>query len=767
MQDDTNKESAALSEQRPVTDLVFGSAGFIVLDILEPTRGGAPVYLHCGGTAGNVAVILGALGWDSYPFGRFPQDDRGWEILANDAQRFGVHIDFMHLTPPAPFPMLVQRKRSDGSDRPVFTFRCPRCSCRWRGWSSLTNASATDILDRLPRFGIFLIDRCTPGNMTLALQAKADGALIVFEPSSLSRRTPPEAARFRKALELADIVKYADDRVGDLGDDDFPRAPLLEIHTKGNEGLRYRRRLCPTTMSPWTTLDAPDVAGVRDTCGAGDWLTAVLLNHIGRRDQSTPDGLADGELQEILSVAQAASAWACLHAGARGGMYGDPHSLEDYITEKTGKRYPLTFRGAPGSPESRDTTLEEAMLEFCPLCRGDRMKPAIVPSEGDSGEWQQIGRPGYVGKNAAARQEELTRRYGPGNWRIVYEWQNSIITRDEALQLYVDAYIAHFAARRDVLDWLVETASDVYDISPADVDSGTDFSIQNESATHLQDIAVRIAVKHFDRDFEGKDLLQIRGKKSAGSCLSPGVVSFHKPGDIVTPEVRGWWRNGTIESFWQSNKYLQARRWNSRIFVFGGSFNPIHCGHLDLARFARDSWGFDRVIFVPNGDNYRKKTLAGVSAQIRLEMVQAAIEGEASMEVLDVEVYDKIPMRTAITMRELSERYSDSQLVLYRGLDALHRTHRDCFALPNLFVLVLDRKGFNRTLEQVVARHRRLEPVMERIIYLGDAFADDLSSTQVRDAMGRGNPIAGMVPRAVEELIRKHGLYVRGPANEK
>ena len=53
--------------------------------------------------------------------------------------------------------------------------------------------------------------------------------------------------------------------------------------------------------------------------------------------------------------------------------------------------------------------------------------------------------------------------------------------RDEALQLYVEAYVAHLGASPDVLDWLVKTASDVYDISPTDVDSGTDFTIQRRS----------------------------------------------------------------------------------------------------------------------------------------------------------------------------------------------------------------------------------------------------------------------------------------------
>jgi nicotinate-nucleotide adenylyltransferase len=127
--------------------------------------------------------------------------------------------------------------------------------------------------------------------------------------------------------------------------------------------------------------------------------------------------------------------------------------------------------------------------------------------------------------------------------------------------------------------------------------------------------------------------------------------------------------------------------------------------------------------------------------------------------VLDVEVRDPTPVRTPITMRELSEKYPTSQLVLYRGLDSLHRAHRDCFTLPNVVVLALDRTGFDQTFQQVLARYPKFEHVMDRIVYVGSVFAADLSSTQVRDEVREGRPITGMVPETVEAIIRGRGLY--------
>ena len=179
---------------------IVGTAGFFVLDIVEPSRGSPQVLLFAGGTAGNVAVVLSSLGWESYPFARFPHDDAGFAILAEDLRRFGVHEDFLHLTPTAPFPFLVQRKRARGSDEPVFSFRCPQCNERWRGWSSITKAAVNTVEEQLPRFDVFLIDRYTPGNLALAARAQAAGARIVFEPSSINEKDRAGANRFPTGL---------------------------------------------------------------------------------------------------------------------------------------------------------------------------------------------------------------------------------------------------------------------------------------------------------------------------------------------------------------------------------------------------------------------------------------------------------------------------------------------------------------------------------------------------------------------------------------
>ncbi|BBM86563.1 nicotinate (nicotinamide) nucleotide adenylyltransferase [Candidatus Uabimicrobium amorphum] len=200
-------------------------------------------------------------------------------------------------------------------------------------------------------------------------------------------------------------------------------------------------------------------------------------------------------------------------------------------------------------------------------------------------------------------------------------------------------------------------------------------------------------------------------------------------------------------------------KWQSRIFVFGGSFNPIHNDHIKLALTARDKWKFDRIIFIPNGDNYRKKSLSATPAKIRFEMVQAAIADMSQMEVSDVEVNDSVAMRTPITMRELHQENPHSQLALFRGLDALHRVHRQCFQLANMVVIAVPRKGFELSFAEMIARHSKLQQFNERIIYKDDIVCGDLSSTQIRQAVAEGQSIDDMVPSAVQDIIKREGLY--------
>ena len=174
-------------------------------------------------------------------------------------------------------------------------------------------------------------------------------------------------------------------------------------------------------------------------------------------------------------------------------------------------------------------------------------------------EWVDLSRPGYSGGNKYKQDALRQQFFGENNWRTAFCWGEQVITYNSALQLYEDAYLEHFEKNPDILEWLINTAYDVYDNAESNVFSEHDYSIQEARTTHLQDISIRRCMMRMGKEFKGNHLLEIRDKNSEGYCLNPGQVPFHKPEMINQPEPESWWLPGSIESFWQANKVFQVK----------------------------------------------------------------------------------------------------------------------------------------------------------------------------------------------------------------
>jgi hypothetical protein len=175
-------------------------------------------------------------------------------------------------------------------------------------------------------------------------------------------------------------------------------------------------------------------------------------------------------------------------------------------------------------------------------------------------EWLTVGRPGFSGRDRDKRHAGYNEEYGEGNWRIMWVWNNQIIPKYFAYQLYEDGYYADSFNREDVWQELLRTARNVYDIEPRDVESGLDYLVQKGTATHLQDISIRRVVQRRGWSFQGKKLVQVRKHGTYwGNLFSPGRVMFHLPQLIEVPHLEGWWAYNSIEDFYQSNKILQVK----------------------------------------------------------------------------------------------------------------------------------------------------------------------------------------------------------------
>ncbi|MBN2574456.1 MAG: nicotinate (nicotinamide) nucleotide adenylyltransferase [Deltaproteobacteria bacterium] len=394
----------------------------------------------------------------------------------------------------------------------------------------------------------------------------------------------------------------------------------------------------------------------------------------------------------------------------------------------------------------------------------------------DGVAWQIITRPGYVGHRGARAGADNDVRFGKGGWTIAYLWGGGVIGRDAALSLYEDAYVHHLERHPDVLDWLCATASEVYDTAPTNVASRLDFHAQEGGPTHLQDVALRRALLRLGRAFRGDHLVQIRGRGSEGYRLNPGVVAFHAVDRIVRPTLPGWWQAGSVEDFWQSNKVLLAASdvpeatleeallcplrpaSVGAIAHYGGSFNPVHEGHLRIARELVVDWGYGQVVFVPNGDWYRKRHLA--PAEDRLRMVELAVAGEPRFIVSDHELRAPKQVLLPASVAALRARWDERPIHVVRGSDAIPRMLR-WRSLPDILataeVIVVPRPGHDPW--RHFGQDLRFRLSAGRFRLLRRTEADVASSSQVRACQARGESLRGLVPAAVERYLVERGLY--------
>ena len=180
--------------------------------------------------------------------------------------------------------------------------------------------------------------------------------------------------------------------------------------------------------------------------------------------------------------------------------------------------------------------------------------------------WHILEHPGYFGKKRDELYEKWDKELGKNNWRIAYVFGKTVVPRKMGIQIYEDAYHEFLKNNHELLEWLVSTASDIYDTAPTNVHSGFDYEIQETSNNHLHDISIRRAVARLGTCFKGKRLLRIRSNDSEGYVLSPGIVPFHLPELIFQGEIKDygnkgiWWQEKSIEDFYQKNKVLQFLR---------------------------------------------------------------------------------------------------------------------------------------------------------------------------------------------------------------
>jgi nicotinate-nucleotide adenylyltransferase len=193
-----------------------------------------------------------------------------------------------------------------------------------------------------------------------------------------------------------------------------------------------------------------------------------------------------------------------------------------------------------------------------------------------------------------------------------------------------------------------------------------------------------------------------------------------------------------------------------RTLYFGGSFNPIHHGHLICARAVAEGAGYDRVVLVPSRQPPHKQGHTDIAGEAdRSAMCQLAVAGDELFSVDDIELHRDSPSYTIDTARELRRR-GQAQVAWLIGADManyLPHWHQAAHLLTEVRFVLMARPGWSFDWLNMPPEYRHLE---NQIV---PAPLIDIRSTDIRQRMTAGKPIAYMTTSAVVDYIREHGLY--------
>ncbi|MBC7821892.1 MAG: nicotinate-nucleotide adenylyltransferase [Planctomycetaceae bacterium] len=199
-----------------------------------------------------------------------------------------------------------------------------------------------------------------------------------------------------------------------------------------------------------------------------------------------------------------------------------------------------------------------------------------------------------------------------------------------------------------------------------------------------------------------------------------------------------------------------------RLGIYGGSFDPVHLGHLLLAETCRDTCELDRVLFLPCGQSPHKPHGAVATGQQRAEMLEFAVAGDPRFGVCRIELERHGPSYTVETLRQLRVEQADSELFFLMGADSLADLPlwREPQAILELATIVAVNRG-HRPPPDWPSLESRLGPSVCDRMRIVTMPAIDLSATEIRERTHSGRSLRFRVPRAVEEYIRQNGLYQR------
>ncbi len=201
-----------------------------------------------------------------------------------------------------------------------------------------------------------------------------------------------------------------------------------------------------------------------------------------------------------------------------------------------------------------------------------------------------------------------------------------------------------------------------------------------------------------------------------------------------------------------------------RIGILGGSFNPVHLGHLLLAQTAIEQLELNRVLFMPCAIQPHKSSGMLAQGDLRKRMLESAIQDHPAFELLDIELQRGGVSYSVDSLRTLSRLYPNAQLFFLIGADTLIDLHlwKDIDAIFGLCTLaVFARPGYDLDIldpEQLCLSAAKVERIRNHVIRVRQV---DISASDIRHRVAEGLNIRYLVPQSVEMIIQEHHLYQR------
>lgn len=201
-----------------------------------------------------------------------------------------------------------------------------------------------------------------------------------------------------------------------------------------------------------------------------------------------------------------------------------------------------------------------------------------------------------------------------------------------------------------------------------------------------------------------------------------------------------------------------------KIGIMGGTFNPIHNGHLIIAEQARQEYQLDLVLFIPAGVPPHKRQDSILDSSLRSEMIQLAIQSNPHFQLDTREVDSQEISYTYLTLGSLSEQYPDAKLYFIMGEDSIYavsswRRPQDIFTLATILVATRNDSSNISRMESQICKITKQYSCSLELIHSPSVM---ISSSDIRSRVANNQSIRYLVPDSVAQYINDHDLYKNG-----